>query len=95
MVIATQAGQGSVWVEVSPDKNLGNEPALGRNGAVHREFQMNLTTELLQRIWHDESGQDLIEYALIATLVALVAISGLNGLATKITSYYTGIGTDM
>ncbi|HTW49147.1 MAG TPA: Flp family type IVb pilin [Acidobacteriaceae bacterium] len=56
---------------------------------------MNLTTELLQRIWHDESGQDLIEYALIATLVALVAISGLNGLATKITSYYTGIGTDM
>jgi pilus assembly protein Flp/PilA len=53
------------------------------------------TTELLQRLWHEETGQDLIEYALIATLIALVAITGLNGLSTKITSYYTGIATDM
>jgi pilus assembly protein Flp/PilA len=52
-------------------------------------------TKLLRRIWQEESGQDLIEYALIATLIALVAITGLNGLASKITSYYTGIGTDM
>jgi pilus assembly protein Flp/PilA len=52
-------------------------------------------TEIIKRIWRDESGQDLIEYALIATLIALVAISGLNGLATKINSYYTGIGNDM
>jgi pilus assembly protein Flp/PilA len=51
--------------------------------------------KLLMRIWHEESGQDLIEYALIATLIALVAISGLNGLASKIGSYYTGIGNDM
>jgi pilus assembly protein Flp/PilA len=49
----------------------------------------------LKNLIHDESGQDLIEYALIATLIALVAISGLNGLATKIGSYYTGIGTDL
>jgi pilus assembly protein Flp/PilA len=52
-------------------------------------------TQLLRRIWQDETGQDLIEYALIATLIALVAITGLNGLASKIGSYYTGIGSDM
>jgi pilus assembly protein Flp/PilA len=51
--------------------------------------------QILKRICHDESGQDLIEYALIAMLIALVAISGLNGLASKINSYYTGIGNDM
>jgi pilus assembly protein Flp/PilA len=65
--------------------------------AVHTEQSMNYkkNKQILQRMWHDESGQDLIEYALIAMLIALVAISGLNGLASKIDSYYTGIGTDM
>jgi pilus assembly protein Flp/PilA len=62
---------------------------------VQTELNMNKNKKLLIRLWHDESGQDLIEYALIATLIALVAITGLNGLATKITSYYTGIGNDM
>jgi Flp pilus assembly pilin Flp len=53
------------------------------------------TTMLLRRLWREELGQDLIEYALIATLVALIAISGLNSLAGKIQSYYTGIANDM
>jgi pilus assembly protein Flp/PilA len=43
----------------------------------------------------DESGQDLIEYALIAALVALVAISGLTGLSAKINSEFTKIGGDL
>jgi Flp pilus assembly pilin Flp len=51
--------------------------------------------QILKHLWHDEAGQDLIEYALIATLIALVAITGLNGLASRINSYYTGIGSDM
>jgi pilus assembly protein Flp/PilA len=44
---------------------------------------------------NDESGQDLIEYALIASLVALVAITGLNGLANSIKADYTRIGNDL
>lgn len=43
----------------------------------------------------DESGQDLIEYALVAALIALVAIAGLNGLATSINSEFTAIGGDL
>jgi pilus assembly protein Flp/PilA len=43
----------------------------------------------------DESGQDLIEYALIAALVALAAISGLTGLSAKINSEFTKIGGDL
>jgi pilus assembly protein Flp/PilA len=50
---------------------------------------------LFKALYADETGQDLIEYALIATLVALVAITGLNGLATKIDNKYTSIATDM
>lgn len=70
-------------------------PALGRFGAVQTELSMKTHLRLFRRIVWEESGQDLIEYALIAMLVALIAIAGLNNLAGKISSYYTGIGSDM
>jgi pilus assembly protein Flp/PilA len=56
---------------------------------------MNRTFCLLKSLLHEESGQDLIEYALIATLVCLVAITGLNGLSGKIDSRYSAIGSDL
>ena len=49
----------------------------------------------LKKFLVDESGQDLIEYALIAALIALVAIAGLNGLASSINSEFTSIGGDL
>lgn len=51
----------------------------------------NILTNLL----HDEMGQDLVEYALIAALIAIVAITGLNGLASKINSQFNKIGSDL
>jgi pilus assembly protein Flp/PilA len=50
---------------------------------------------LFRRLLHDESGQDLIEYALIAALLSIVAITGLNGLAGKINSEFTKIGNTL
>lgn len=50
---------------------------------------------LVKKFVNDESGQDLIEYALIAALIALVAIAGLNGLASSINSEFTSIGGDL
>lgn len=41
----------------------------------------------------EESGQDLIEYALIIALVALVAVTALQSLATAITTIFTSITT--
>jgi pilus assembly protein Flp/PilA len=73
----------------------GPKPASGWIAAERTGFQMNKNRQLLSFLWRDESGQDLIEYALVAMLIALVAITGLNGLASKISNYYTGIGTDM
>jgi pilus assembly protein Flp/PilA len=51
--------------------------------------------QLLKSFLNDESGQDLIEYALVAALIALVAITGLNGLASSINSEFTKIGGDI
>ncbi|MDE1160674.1 MAG: Flp family type IVb pilin [Acidobacteriaceae bacterium] len=43
----------------------------------------------------DESGQDLIEYALIAALIGLAAIASLRALATSIQSVFSYIQTQL
>jgi pilus assembly protein Flp/PilA len=50
---------------------------------------------LLNNLMTDESGQDLIEYALVAALVALGAVASLNGLSTKINSAFTAVGNSL
>jgi Flp pilus assembly pilin Flp len=41
-------------------------------------------TAVLRRLRRDDSGQDLIEYALLVSLVALVAISAVSQVGTTI-----------
>jgi pilus assembly protein Flp/PilA len=42
---------------------------------------------------NDESGQDLIEYALVAALVGLGAVASMKTLATTIGTAFGSIGT--
>jgi pilus assembly protein Flp/PilA len=53
---------------------------------------MNLTN-LVARLVRDEQGQDLIEYALLATFVSLVAIGGATLLGTALNNWYSAVGT--
>jgi len=41
----------------------------------------------------DEEGQDLIEYALLATFVSLVAILGATALGTALNNWYVQVGS--
>jgi pilus assembly protein Flp/PilA len=50
---------------------------------------------LLKRLWHEEEGQDLIEYALLVALVALAAIVGMNSLATAINNEFIALGSSL
>jgi len=43
----------------------------------------------------DESGQDLIEYALVAALVGLGAVAAMKGLNTSIGNAFNGVGTSL
>jgi pilus assembly protein Flp/PilA len=43
----------------------------------------------------DESGQDLIEYALVAGLIGLGAVVAMTGLSGKIGSAFNSIGTNL
>ena len=49
----------------------------------------------LKNLHKEESGQDLIEYALIAALIAMAATAAMTTLAGKITTEFTNIGAKL
>jgi pilus assembly protein Flp/PilA len=49
----------------------------------------------IQSFLADESGQDLIEYALVVALIAFAAIAGMNTVATDINLAFSKIGSKM
>jgi pilus assembly protein Flp/PilA len=49
----------------------------------------------LKNLHKEESGQDLIEYALIGLLVALGAIAGMTTLASSINHEFTKIASNL
>lgn len=51
--------------------------------------------DLLYRLWQEEDGQDLTEYALLVVLIALAAVGAMKGLATAITTTFTSIATNL
>lgn len=50
-----------------------------------KEMMLTLYVNL-QHLLREEDGQDLVEYALIIALIALVCCAGLNSLASAINS---------
>jgi pilus assembly protein Flp/PilA len=44
---------------------------------------------------HDESAQDLIEYALVAALIALGATAAMSSLATSISTAFSTVGSKL
>jgi pilus assembly protein Flp/PilA len=55
---------------------------------------MNLN-KLFARLVRDEQGQDLIEYALLATFVSLVAILGATALGSALNNWYSTVATNV
>jgi Flp pilus assembly pilin Flp len=53
---------------------------------------MSNLKKLVGRFLRDEEGQDLIEYALLATFVSLLAIVGAGLLGTALNNWYATVG---
>jgi pilus assembly protein Flp/PilA len=49
-------------------------------------------TQLFKNLINEESGQDLIEYALVAALVGLGSVASMQSLAGSIANAFNGIG---
>jgi len=56
---------------------------------------MNNLKHTVATFMKDESGQDLIEYALVAGLIGLGAVVAMSGLATKISAAFGTIGSNL
>jgi pilus assembly protein Flp/PilA len=56
---------------------------------------MNCLKVTLSNLLHDESGQDLVEYALVAAIIALGATAAMTSLATTISTAFTTVGTKL
>jgi Flp pilus assembly pilin Flp len=50
---------------------------------------------LLSRLWREEAGQDLTEYALLMVLIALASIAAMNSLATAISNVYSNAASNL
>lgn len=45
-------------------------------------------TSMTQALWHDETGQDLAEYALLLALIAVVLVTAIDALRTAIANSF-------
>lgn len=53
------------------------------------------TLKLLMRLWKDQEGQDLTEYALLLVLVSLAAVATLGTLATAIINVFSNAAANL
>jgi len=51
--------------------------------------------QIFSNLMNDESGQDLIEYALVAALVGLGAVAAMKTLGSNINTAFTSVGTTL
>jgi pilus assembly protein Flp/PilA len=49
--------------------------------------------KFFKRLHQEESGQDLIEYGLIAAGIAIACIAVLPGIGTKLSAVFTSVST--
>jgi len=58
-------------------------------------FRLISATKLVVASLRQESGQDLIEYALVVALIAFAATAGMNTLATGINTAFSNMATTL
>jgi len=49
----------------------------------------------LQTLKSNEEGQDLVEYALLIALIALVCVTGVSKVATAVNTVFTNISSSL
>src|SRR5262245_48851844 len=79
---------GMLWLELTRRPLARDRQRLGQNSSSLREKVMK---QLLLRLWRDDQGQDLVEYALIVAAVGLALITTVNQLSTAVVSLYSSI----
>ncbi len=50
---------------------------------------------LLKRLWQEEEGQDLVEYALLLVVISLASVAAMDRLADAISKKYGNASTSL
>ena len=100
MGVVIPIGFARVWGRIG--RWLLNCPGGGAppRGSQSVKGESNMKDSLLKvyvwaKIWKDDNGQDLIEYALVAALIAFAAVATMNTLAESINSAFSKIGSKL
>ena len=59
-----------------------------REDTVERKVNGQTMKALIERLCREEEGQDLVEYALLAALIATVSVLGLSSLGIGVGGFY-------
>ena len=49
----------------------------------------------VQNLMHSETGQDLVEYALLVCLIALACIAGVRHVATSVNAVFSNVSSSL
>ncbi len=52
-------------------------------------------SDLLKRLWQEEEGQDLTEYALLLVLIALVAIVAMKSFGSAVSNTFSNAASNL
>lgn len=62
---------------------------------VNGDTSMKISIKTLKTFFADDSGQNLIEYALVAGIIGLGAVVAMTSLSTKISAAFTAVGSQL
>ena len=57
--------------------------------------EWNRPMNLISRMWSNDEGQDLIEYALMLTLILLVSVAAIQGIGTQVANIFTAVNNSL
>ena len=67
-----------------------------KNEEINRQMKNKIVTFLwMGRIWMDNRGQDLIEYALMSGFVAVAAVASVPGLSSYVSTIFSKVASVM
>jgi pilus assembly protein Flp/PilA len=67
----------------------------GSRRSEGRRCMLSKATNAWRRLLRDESGQNMIEYALVAALIALGAIVAMQGVATSLSTAFSKVSSHL
>jgi pilus assembly protein Flp/PilA len=74
---------------------LAGEERREARSLISHEAEGNCTMTILARFLNNEDGVTAIEYALIASLIALVIITSVQTVGTKVSTVFTEVGNSL